>query len=373
VRIGVSAFLVTLQPGMRLAGVGRHMVSILEQICTHDAGHQFDIFVCDTVTLPPHWAESPWVRFHRVQIFSAKQRVPWAHFRVAREAKRLGCEKLFVLFNDVPIFSPIPVISVVHDAFPRSHGEWFPVRKRIILDQLTNLACKVSRKVITVSEFSASELSRHYSTDRSKFVVVPNGPGNELRKLSADELAQTQWLPDLGRYIFSISTLEPRKNLIGLIKGFERIRSQGFNDVRLVIAGASGWMQSDLKSRVESSPAKDFIHFLGYIDDFSLNAYLQNATSFALVSHVEGFGIPVLEAMILGVPVVTSSTSSLPEVAGENAFYCDPSNVESISSALIDSLTEDQKRKEFIAQNLARSKQFTWENAFKKIILEIES
>lgn len=357
---------------MRLAGVGRHMVSVLEQICTFDAGHQFEVFICDDVSLPSHWLESPWVTFHRIPISGAKQRVPWAHFRVAREAKKLGCEKLFVLFNDVPLFSPLPIYSVVHDAFPRSHGDWFPPRKRLILDQLTRLACKLSRKVITVSEFSANELSKHYSVERSKFVVVPNGPGNDLRQLNSSELDSVEWVPGLERYVFSIATLEPRKNLIGLIEGFEKLREKGFEDVRLVVAGASGWMQSDLKTRVESSPAKDFIHFLGYVDDVTLNAYLQRATSFALVSHVEGFGIPVLEAMILRVPVVTSSTSSLPEVAGENAFYCDPSQAESIANALEESLTDEDRRMSFVAKNLERAKEFTWVNAYRKIISSIE-
>lgn len=371
-RIAVSAFLVTLQPGMRLAGVGRHMVSVLEQICTFDAGHQFEIFICAEVEIPPHWLNSSWVTFHRIPIHGAKQRVPWAHFKVAREAKKRGCDRLFVLFNDVPLFSQIPIVSVVHDAFPRSHGEWFPPRKRLILDQLTRLACKLSQKVITVSEFSANELSSLYGAPKSKFVVVPNGPGNDLRQLSKAELDSIQWLEGLDQYIFSISTLEPRKNLKGLIKGFEILKERGFENHKLVIAGASGWLQSDLKAIVESSPQRDSIHFLGYIDDHTLNAYLQRATTFALVSHVEGFGIPVLEAMIAGVPVVTSNTSSLPEVAAENAFYCDPSDPNSIADSLEESLTNEEERKRFISLNQKRAEAFTWQNAVKKIVQTIE-
>lgn len=362
-----------MRPGMRLAGVGRHMVQILDQICTQDRGDSFEIFISSEVELPDKWKAATWVTWHPMDVSSARKRVPFEHFGIGPKCQRLGCQVLFVLFNDVPAICPIPMVSVVHDAFPRTHGEWFPYRKRVILDQLTALACRKSDRVITVSEASKKALSEAYRVPVEKFVVAYNGPGNDLIQLTEQQLQEL--LPSvLKRYILTISTLEPRKNLKGLITGFEKVATAPeFHDLHLLIAGAKGWMESDLAHVVENSPVKDRIQFLGYVSDLELNAYLQKANLFALVSHVEGFGIPVLEAMTLGVPVVTSNTSSLPEVAGDCAFYCDPHQPNSIANALILGLTDRELAMQKATAGQDRANRFTWESAWETILNTLHS
>jgi glycosyltransferase involved in cell wall biosynthesis len=168
---------------------------------------------------------------------------------------------------------------------------------------------------------------------------------------------EREGLPPLDvPFVFTVSTLEPRKNLVGLIKAFAAVP-----DVKLYIAGAKGWLNSELAGVVEASPAKDRIVFLGYVSDQQLNLLLNKCKLFALVSYVEGFGIPVLEAMIAGAPVVTSRTSSLPEVAGEWAYYGDPENVNSISEALANALGNETELSRMAAGGKEFATRFTWE------------
>jgi glycosyltransferase involved in cell wall biosynthesis len=140
-----------------------------------------------------------------------------------------------------------------------------------------------------------------------------------------------------------------------------------FQDVSLVIAGAKGWMDSGLSSVVAESGVQDSIHFLGYVSDVELNALMQVANIFAIVSFVEGFGIPVLEAMTVGTAVVASNTSAIPEVIGGDAFFCDPGNIESISAALTDGLTNTEKAQQFSERGFIKAQTFSWEITIRKI------
>ncbi|MEY4881404.1 MAG: hypothetical protein RLZ87_833, partial [Armatimonadota bacterium] len=144
-------------------------------------------------------------------------------------------------------------------------------------------------------------------------------------------------------------------------------REKQFEDVSLIVAGARGWMESNLLEQVERSPCKSDIHFLGYVTEELLHSYLVRADTFALVSHVEGFGIPVLEAMIAGTPIVTSRSSSLPEVSGEFANYCEPSIHADIAIALHKSLTNRKEAVKLAEGAKIKAQEFTWESAYEKI------
>ena len=364
-RICISAFLVTTTPGMKLAGVGRHMFAILNQLTITDLGHQYDVYLRDDVEMPATWKNCPWVTWHQVNVRNSRDRVLWEHYKIGVEAKKLGADALLSLFLAVPFACKIPIVTFAHDAFPRTHPTWFPFRKRRILDWLTETACQKSKAVMTVSEFSKSELTRAYNLSSEKVFVAPNGLGNDIRRLTEDELNSV----DLGKFkpenfIFSVGTIEPRKNIEGLIRAFTILKKDGrIADTRLLIAGAKGWLDSTVGVTWEESPAKKDIEFLGYVTDVELNALMQKARVFALTSFVEGFGIPVLEAMTVGTSVVCSNTSSLPEVCGDCAFYCDPALPQSIADALLTAVTNTEVATAKIEAGLERSKQFTWHAA----------
>jgi glycosyltransferase involved in cell wall biosynthesis len=368
-RILVSALLVNTTPGKAFAGVGRHMYQVLNQLATTPSNNHYEVYIRDDQEIPEKWRLATWITWRPVTIRNSRDRIRWEHFRIGKEAKRLSCQAIICLFIHLPLFTTLPIISFAHDAFPRTHGNWFPPRKRFLLDRLTQHACRKSSVLITASEFSKSELIRVYGIRAERVVVGLPGIGNELRILGP-EGAREICGPNLpsGRFVFSIGTLEPRKNLEGLVKGFAKLKTDpSFSDVSLLIAGARGWMDSGLSEVVEQSGVKDSIRFLGYVSDAELNAMMQCANLFALVSHVEGFGIPVLEAMSVGTPVVTSNTSALPEVIGESAFFCDPSSTDSIAAAIAAGLTETDRAERYRQAGLERSRMFTWDRFVIKI------
>lgn len=368
-RICVSAFLVTTAPGMKLAGVGRHMLSVLNELTITDLGHQYDIFLKDDVEIPEAWLQCSWIKWHRIPIKNSRERVMWEHYKIGKEARRLGADVLLSMFLPLPMFCKLPMVAIAHDAFPRTHADWYPPRKRIILDKMTEYACRKSKALVTVSEFSKKELAKAYGISESKIFVAPNGVGNDMHRLSDDELAKVDLSKfEADEFIFSVSTIEPRKNMAGLIEAFSILKQNPeMAKVKLLIAGAKGWLESSISDVFEASPYKDQIQFLGYVTDLELNALMQKAQVFALPSFVEGFGIPVLEAMTIGTPVVTSNTSSLPEVSGEYAVYCDPSQPSSIAEALSEVLSDKEKAKSMAAGAFERSKQFSWNESVKKL------
>ena len=335
------------------------MARTLEAIVRKDRGDSYHIFVNRAVELAPEWDCCPWITWHRIEVKSVAHRLLWEHFLVGREAKKLGCDILHSLFANLPFGCKLPMTTVIHDAFPRTHPRWYTFRNQKILDWMTATGCRLATKVVTGSEYSRRELARAYRTSVNKFELCCNGPGNDVKVLTDAEIGaiSLEGLPEVEiPFVFTVSTLEPRKNLVGLIRAFEQVP-----DIKLYIAGAKGWLNSDLAAVVDASPAKERITFLGYVSDEQLNLLLNKCTVFALVSYVEGFGIPVLEAMVAGAPVVTSNTSSLPEVAGEWAFYCDPEKPASIAEALNTALDDADNLSRMAKGGHEWSAQYTWE------------
>ena len=199
--------------------------------------------------------------------------------------------------------------------------------------------------------------------------MAPNGVGNEIRLLSEADLRKVDSSKfNSEKYIFSVGTIEPRKNIEGLIQAFTILKQNShMQEVKLLVAGAKGWLDSSVGEVWSNSTAKDDIVFLGYVSDLELNALMQRAKIFVLPSFVEGFGIPALEAMTVGTPIVCSNTSSLPEVCGEFAFYCDPLSPQSIADALLDGMTNESRRRTYIDGGLKRSLQFSWNESVKKL------
>jgi glycosyltransferase involved in cell wall biosynthesis len=364
-RICISAFLMTHEPGKKLTGVGRHMIQTLDALTKIDFGHHYEVFVSNKTELPDSLKQCPWMTFHAVDVSTVLKRTWWEHFKVGIVAKRLKCDLLHSLFVNIPLIRPLPVTAIAHDAFPRTHPEWFPLRNRIILDTLSSHACRKSKRVITVSEYSKSELIRVFKIKKENIHISYPGPGNRMEIISESVLKTSdlsQYTGGTKRFIFIVSTVEPRKNMKRLIEGFLAVkRDAGNEDLCLLIAGAKGWLQSDLASVASDSEYSDSIKFLGYVPDDDLNLLMQSAQLTAMVSLEEGFGAPVLEAMSVGCPVVVSDCSSLPEVAGECAFYCDPYSVDSIAEAMKDALVNRDKAIELARKGLERANTFTWE------------
>src|SRR3989338_247190 len=234
---------------------------------------------------------------------------------------------------------------------------------------------KFSDCIIAVSESTKNDLAKYYSIDPMKIEVVYSGISPTIQKPSRERLElfrRQAGLPE--KFILFLGKLEPRKNVAGLIKAFNLLKSSddppagGLNDMHLVIVGSRGWLCEDIFKETDKSPYRSQIIFKDYISDEARPCYYGLASVFVYPSFFEGFGFPPLEAMACGTPVVASNNSSLPEVVGDAGFLIDPYNVSDIASAIKSLLDDRNLRGNLIQKGLARSQQFSWQKCAEKTL-----
>lgn len=261
-------------------------------------------------------------------------------------------------------------IVTVHDMTYKR----FPETVRFRTKQMLNLNLEKSLKradiILTVSEFSKSEIITYFPEVKDKIRVVYNGVDLNVFKPLLDKnikigIAKKYNLPE--RYMLYLGTLEPRKNLERLIDSYYLLLKE-FNSVpKLVLAGGKGWLYNSIFNKVSTLGLEDKIIFTGYIDEKDVAPLISGAEIFLFPSMYEGFGMPVIEAMACGVPVLTSNVSSLPEVAGDAAVLVDPFSVEDIKNKLKLLLMDENLRKRLNKMGPKRAKRFSWDVVTKDL------
>jgi glycosyltransferase involved in cell wall biosynthesis len=253
-------------------------------------------------------------------------------------------------------------VCTIHDLIPLDHPEWFNPRFVSLYKWLMPRLAKRLQHVIAISEFTKQRVIEHFQIDPSKISVVPNGVDASFRQCSPEQIAGVRRRLDLDTkpYVLCVSSLEPRKNLKRLIAAWTRLPLNLQNEYQLVLAGAKGSAKVFGDAGLDEAPAN--ARFTGYVSQDDLPALYSGAALFAYPSLYEGFGLPPLEAMACGVPVLTSNSSSIPEVVGEAALSVDPTNVEAITEALRELMTNDGLRKRLGADGLNRAAQLSWDN-----------
>jgi glycosyltransferase involved in cell wall biosynthesis len=257
----------------------------------------------------------------------------------------------------------IPTVLTVHDLIFRHLPAHHKPLNRWYLNLTMPLYCRRASHIIAISRHSKRDLISAYEIAEEKITVVyeaaaPNFSPQPPRAVAA--VRARYGLPE--RYLLFVGTIEPRKNLTRLLAAFENVYADGLVD-GLVIVGQHGWLYGDFFARLEKSPAREAVLLPGYVPDGDLPAVYTGARALVLPSAYEGFGLPVLEAMACGTPVVASNASSIPEVGGDAALYFDPLDVESAVGAIRDPLRDSRLRDEMRKHGLARATQFSWQRA----------
>jgi glycosyltransferase involved in cell wall biosynthesis len=227
-----------------------------------------------------------------------------------------------------------------------------------------------ARHVLADSESTRADLIELMQVPPDQITVIGAGVDERFKPVDEPEtLARVRshyQLPD--RFVLSISTLEPRKNFTGLIAAFNLMAISSVPDLHLVIAGGKGWLYDDIFAAAEASPLRERIHFAGYVADEDLPALYNLAALFAFPSHYEGFGIPVLEAMACGTPVVCADNSSLPEIAGDAALLVEATDTEALADAMHQLSIDTSVREKLIRRGYEQAGRFTWEQAARRLV-----
>lgn len=364
ISIGVNAHLLSFTPGYRRAGVSQYTEQVVRHFMATVPYSDDTLTVFAGPVAPPDGYVPNGVRWipSRLPTGHAPGRILWEQFVAPVASVRAALNVLFCPVNVVPLACRVPSVVTVHDLAFLAYPAAFHPAKRRYLTAMTRLSVHRARRVIAVSAHTRDDLVHHFGVRPERIAVIPNAADERYRP--ADDPAVVarfkaeHHLPD--RVILFVGTLEPRKNLRRLIEAFALL-GDAEADVRLVIVGASGWLTSDLAPLVQAHGLSDRIIFPGYVPDDDLPRWYQAATVFCYPSLYEGFGLPVLEAMACGTPVVTSRTSSLPEVAGDAALLIDPTDGDGIAHALRTVLPDDARRQEMSAAGIARSRLYAWE------------
>jgi len=256
----------------------------------------------------------------------------------------------------------VTIYDMVYEKFP----ETMERKNYLKLKRELKRSAHQSDIIITISENSKKEIIEYLDVEPSKIKIIYPGIDHELFNKDIDEdqkniIRKKYKLPD--RYALYLGNLEPRKNVKSIIKGIAEYNHNYHDNLLLVIAGESGWMYEPIYKTIQEYKMDHNIVFTGYIDEVDKPAIYKMSEIFLFPSLYEGFGIPVLEAMASGVPVITSNTSSLPEVVGDAAILVNPQNVENIVNSIF-SLNNNQKlRNDLIQKGLAQSKKYNWKSS----------
>jgi glycosyltransferase involved in cell wall biosynthesis len=238
------------------------------------------------------------------------------------------------------------------------------------LTKWTEYSVKKAKKVITISNSSKNDIIKYYKVKEDKVKVVYLG----LKNLSMNEPSEKE-LSEFGvnkKFILFVGTLQPRKNISRLIEAFSKLSDNLKDEHQLVVIGKKGWLYEDILSSPEKFHVSDKVLFLDYVSDDDLPNFYKKAELFVLPSLYEGFGLPVLEAMRYGCPVVTSNVSSLPEAGGDAALYFKPEDVDDIKNTIEKVLTDKSLKEKMIEKGRDHYKKFTWEKAAKEVLGAIE-
>jgi len=252
----------------------------------------------------------------------------------------------------VPAIRFRKTVTTFHDLFVLTADYSTPEFKQRFREQARRAAAQ-SDIIITVSEFTATQVEKLLGVERARIHVVHHG---------ANRLAMPGQWPVRENLILNVGALQRRKNIARLVEAFERLP----RDWTLVLAGSPGFGADDILTRIESSPRRQEIQVLGYVPAEELGTWYARARIFAFPSLDEGFGMPVLEAMAAGVPVVASNRSALPEVCGDAALLVDPEDSDALYAALARLCSDDQLTQSLIESGRRRAAEFSWKKAVEK-------
>lgn len=355
-------------------GSRSHVLGLYREAIRLAPDIDFIFFLQGTASLAAAWPEfrAANVRLVRMAGLPGPVRLgwvlPWLRWRH-------GIDVLHTQYR-LPLWRTGPCVCTIHDVLVETHPQFFApgfVREASFSGQL---AARGSRVLFTVSEYSRREICGHYGVDPAKVKVTFNGVDRQRFHPGAQgaELVRALGLTP-GHYVLSVGRLEPRKNQQALIEAWLRLAEEAQGDTDravpdLVLVGQIDRNFPEVGQALKRASKQARVFQLSGLDDAQLPAVMRHARLFAYPAFAEGFGMPVLEAMASGVPVITSNTTSLPEVAGEAAWQISPQNTDELAAALRQALAQTAaERQATVEAGLARADRFSWE-ASARVLLQ---
>jgi glycosyltransferase involved in cell wall biosynthesis len=363
-------------------GVGQYTKSLLEHLIEQDTRNHYTIwgflFMGRKFKSKP-FPEGPRLDYHLIRwmpgkVFNAivrKLTAPPVDLMLRRKPDLF----LFPNFVRYPLALGSKSIVIVYDMSYLLHGEYTAKRNRDYLTHYVPISIKKSQHVVTISENAKREIMEHYRVPAEKITIVNPALDHDFfyRRGEPEVNKMRQKYSITKPYILYTGTLEPRKNILGILESYVQLPEDLRNSYSLVLAGGKGWLDDEIKNRLDELKDYDIIT-TGYVPDEDLPAIYSGASVFVYPSHYEGFGMPPLEAMACGVPVISANNSSLPEAVGDAGILIDADDTKGLAKNVERVLRDSALAKEMSEKGLKRAKKFTWESSaatMLKVINEV--
>lgn len=353
-----------------LTGVGNYIAQLLAHLPHVAPDLQVDPFVFTHLSRegwkPPAPSETgPPPQTSPADVAGGRR--PWwmrraiqAAYGVAFRFKTRGYD-LYHEPNHCPVASRLPTVTTIHDLSVLVHPDWHPLDRVKWYESAFNAGLRQARRFIAASEFTRREMTLRLGVDPARIDVTYQGPRAAFQPLTGDALAVARRelaIPE--RFFLFVGTLEPRKNVEGLIDAFAALPADVRARTPLLIAGAWGWRAENLKEKLASRALVEQVRLLGYLHDPQLAAYYSACTALVWPTLYEGFGLPPLEAMACGAPVIVSDAASLPEVVGDAGVLLPPTDVPAWTEALRRAAKDEAWRAAARARSLDQAARFSW-------------
>jgi len=346
----------------KLEGIGWFTRETLSRITSDHPEHQF-LFIFDR----PYAEEFIFSKNITPIVLSPPTRHPflwyiWFELQIPRILKKYKADLFFSPDGYLSLNTRVKQLAAIHDINFAHRPKDLPWLKAKYYNHYFPLFARKAKRIVTVSYFSKEDIHRSYKIDSDKIDVVYNGVNTSYTPTSDEEKFKVKaWYSKGSDYFLFIGSLHPRKNICGLLRAYDAFRTSVESDVKLLIIGESMFKTSDIELTYEGMRYKDDVVFTGRLSNNELHQVLGAALALTFVPFFEGFGIPVIEAMNAGVPVICSNITSLPEVGGNAVLYVDPFSLNQIKEAMITIYEEKDIRDSLILKGFVQKDKFSWD------------
>jgi len=344
------------------SGIGTYVSNVLPRLITLYRGGRVHL-IGDRAEL----ARFPWARGDKVSVMDCQS--PIYSIREQLQLPRLipgDCDLFWSPHFNIPLLYRGALLVTIHDVFHLAMPQYMEgMHKRLYARALFAAVRSKADAVICNSRFTADELMRLVGVPASRIEVIHLGVDEEW--FGVDRRARAHEKP----YFVFVGNVKVHKNIAGLVKAFWRVAEKVPHDL-IIVGKKEGFITGDRKVEGWATAPGGRVKFTGLVDDALLKRYVACADALVLPSFYEGFGLPPLEAMACGCPVIVSDRASLPEVCGDAALYCNPDDVENIAARMLEVASDEAVRAELRAKGMARARQFTWDRCARETAALIE-
>lgn len=341
-------------------GVGRYLSNLLHQICKLDTQNTYRLYTDRSLNVPiithPHFSQKS------LTLPFAQNYFTWNHFRLPPELLRHPVDLFHFPFYTMPLIRNYKSIVTIHDITYEVHPEWYSWKGLIAMRYFSRYAAKHADKILTVSYATKYDLLKYYQIPESRITVIYHGVENRFRLMTdqtAIEAMKASYDITAPQVILYVGSIHTRRNIEQLLRAYSLVHKTD-PDVQLLIVGKREYPYLDLTTLMNELALQKNVMIAGYVNESDLPVLYNLADLFIYPSSYEGFGLPPLEAMACGTPVITSNNSSLPEVVGDAAILIDPHNIQEMTEAMSLALHDSGLRRDMVTKGFAQAAKFSW-------------